>query len=312
MAGHPIFLRWAEPPGNELDPRRARPDGDWRLWPAVFRDGAAGALSHLRGGRPDGPRRRIIVSAGDAPELLAGIDAGLRRPGDELVLLPPTVNGCPEMASLALALAGGAPGSALVVTGAVTPAGALAPLAEIGELCTETRSGLMLDLTLARHSPLLRDPWLKPAGFVAALDRWDGAAPGTWGALRAPEPLPATWSAPPAPALLHLDGALRGALADQAGVTVWPLGTRRCGTGVVGFAIRGWSAEEAAAVLWEAFGIALEAGPLTAAPLPVPDEFGRGLLRASLGGDSKAEHGGALAAAVSRLACSRAPSTVSH
>jgi selenocysteine lyase/cysteine desulfurase len=112
--------------------------------------------------------------------------------------------------------------------------------------------------------------------------------------------------------LLQLDATLRRRLLETPKVTVWPLGPSRRAPGVVAFALTGWSADEAAAVLAEAFGIVVEAGRLTAAPLPVTQQFGTGFLRASLAAGSTADDVEKFLAAVSRLVARRGADESSH
>jgi selenocysteine lyase/cysteine desulfurase len=81
---------------------------------------------------------------------------------------------------------------------------------------------------------------------------------------------------------------------------------------VVAFALRGWDAEEAGALLGEAFGIAVESRCLTAAPLPFPERLGAGFLRASLASCSTVGEVYALVDAVSRLACRRPAAGCAH
>ncbi len=318
-ASHEVFLSWAGPVGAQ-DPRAAvgrsgasgAPNGGaaGAGWAEFLSAGPDGALNYIRDGlpRPDRPRR-LVVNGGDAPELVAGVDAGLRRPGDELVLAPPDVDGRPDPDAVALALDGAPPGRGLVVQSAVTPTGAVSALPEIAALCTRRRAPLVLDLTLARWTPLpLRH--IRPAAVLAALDRWEDAVPGVWGAARGS--VPNLHASKPPTALLDLDAALRRRLAEIPLVAVWPMSAADRAVGVIAFAVSGWGAEEVAELLSSAFGIAVEAGRMTAAPLPAPLRLGAGFLRASLSSGSTAQDIEALAAAVSRLAASRISSDRTH
>lgn len=271
------FLGWAGP-HRAADPRAGQaPEATG--WPEICDGGAAAALSVVRGRLGSRPRR-LVVCAGDAPEWLAAIDAGLRRPGDELVLLPPTVDATPDLAALRDAVGGVAPGRAMVATSAVAPTGAVAPLAEIAARLREGRAGLVVDLTLARWTPL---PDLGACGVSAAIgavDRWDGGRPGTWGI--ADEPVARPWADPIPAGLLAAEDRLLARLTRLPDVTLWPFGGSPRAHAVVSFAVSGWTSEEAAAVLGDAFGLCVEAGRLTAAPLPIPSRRGSDLLRASL------------------------------
>jgi selenocysteine lyase/cysteine desulfurase len=274
-------------------------------------NGPADALAFLRENlpAPDSPRR-LIVSGGDPPELLAAVDAGFRRPGDEFVLTPPTVDGAPAPDAVAAAMARGRLRRSVMIFGEVTPTGAVAPLLEIDELRQRAEAEVVLDLTLAR--------WIGPparahcdaAGFLAALDRWDEAPRGAWGVcLRGVERSP---GAVPPPHLLQLDAALRRRLTETPQVTLWPLGASRRAPGVVSFSLAGWAADEAAAVLAEAFGVQVEAGPLTAAPLPAPPRAGSGFLRASLAAASTPAEVETFLSAVSWLAARGGAGRSSH
>lgn len=316
-AVHDVFLSWAGPvaAGDPRADQRGCCSANVSLatgagWTEVVTEGPAAALDHIRRGLERSEEtRRLIVNGGDPPELVAAVDAGLRRPGDELVLTPPDIHGAPDLAAVALALAGAPRGRALTVSGAVSPTGAVAPLPEIAELCEHSGAQVILDLTLARWTRLPADR-VALAGTLAALDRWEDGAPGLWGAARGAAP---DWLRRTAPArLVELDLALRRRLAEVPLVTVWPLGSPRPAIGVIAFALAGWDAGEAAAVLAEAFGIAVEAGGLTAAPLPVPERVALGFLRASLSTCSTAADVESLAQAIARLAGTRPPEGRAH
>lgn len=311
----PIDLRWAAPPGDGLVVRPL-PGGSRRGgWPEIVRGGPAAALARLRTAF-DGPlagrgaARRLVVNGGDPPEFLAAVDAAFRRPGDELVLLPPTPNGTPELGSLDLALSGGPPARSTVLLGAAAPTGALLSLDQVTRSCERWRAQLVLDLTLARFSLGEDVAGLCPAGVLGGLDRWDGEPAGCWGVAVRPPRLP--WAGVAPTGLVHLDAALRGALAVQHGFTVWPLGARRHALGLVAFACRRWSAGEAAALLAEAFGIVLESACLTAVPLPFSAGLGRGLLRASIGPSTSPDEIVALGDALSRLDAVPPAAAVAH
>ncbi len=306
----PVFLRWAAALRAPDDPRpangppaagaagspAARPEDGWS---ARFAQGPM-ALAFARGRlpRPAAPRR-IVLNGGDPPDLLAAVERGFRHEADEVRLVAPDPDGVPDVGSLDLALGSAPAGSGVVILGAVSPTGTAPPLAEIAALCRARRAALVLDLTLARFTPPPAPARLETTAVVTALDRWDGAAPGTWAAAVTPAPLP--WPAPPAAEMLHLDAALRAALSSLPGVSVWPLAGLRHATGVIGFALGGWAADEAAALLAEAFGVGVESGDLSAVPLPFPAPAGPGLLRASLGRATTPDDVDALASAVSQL-----------
>lgn len=296
------FLAWAEHPGHEGDPRPlAEVDGVEPVgvpdWGPSFAGGAPEALCFLRDAliHDDRPRR-ILVNGGDSPSLMAAVDSGFRRMGDELLILPPTQDGLPHPEALVMALRGGRMPSSLVM-GASSPTGVLAPLQELQELLEAYQAVLVLESTLARWTRQAFSIRGTNLGWIWALDRWDGAAPGTWTAALGTAPPPALGT--PEDRFLHLDAALWGAVSAEPGLILWPRTANRRVVGILSLGIPGQDPHEVAAVLKGSFGLTVGSGKMTAVPLPLPDS--PGFIRVSLGPATTPDELDHLASALGRV-----------
>lgn len=279
----------------------------------VVLDGLEAALRALRASLPS-PQvpRTLVISGGEPARLVDSLVQVGSRGEDRVVLIPADAAGDPALDSLGVALRESASDGlpALVVSGAINAGGGAAPLGIMGDLCRSTGASLALDVSLAPWAVLDELETVSPIVAIGALDRWDDELPDTWGLayLGGPASIERGRVLPPGPAsiapepLRVLDGWLRAALARRNPVRVWPTSGVPASMGIVGFQIAGWSAQEAALVLRESFGVAVDRLPLCAAPLPPARGTSGELLRAVLRPDTPETVVEALVAGVFSLA----------
>lgn len=220
--------------------------------------------------------RRVVGCGGDDPALVRALASLAAQRGDTLVLVPPLVSGAPAAESLWLATetpAGEAP--PFVVLGAATQTGAVAALPDVLDVVDARPAEIVLDLTAAPWCQLDELDAFRPLGFLGALDRWDRRDPGSWAALALPrergdqEPgLPPEAPREPPAHLLEIDAWLRGVLASRSAFRPWPRAGAGVSPGIITFEIEGRGAAESRMMLERSFGVIVDAGPVSAAPLP--------------------------------------------
>jgi len=275
---------------------------------AILRASPGELLAHLCAG--PAPGRPLVVAAGATPGL---VEAACELAATGVTIVPPDRDGLPERASLLLALDHAGPGARCLLPLA-SPVGALAEPAFLHEAAGAAEGGLILDIAFAAFEPALElaIPWPGTAALLGPERPFLDGAREPWLALeigRAQAP-PSPVSPPEgAETVLAWDEWIRSALEARDGIVTWPRGRESYAPGVITFAIDGWPAREAAAILEESFGLLVDAGRPTATPLPgAPDE----LLRVFPSARHREEDVEALVGALWRVAETRRPDPVAH